>query len=248
MKYRNDLKKKLNLNYLDLTNKTHKKGNFDLPELLCDLPVKPDFIALYTQPGYYRKTVFTCVAFYNYDDSFDGIFGLYNAIYYNLEDKLLEFKQRFSGVKFFISPDYSLCGDVERAENIHRMMKTRIVSLWLTFELKAIVIPNITYSGRNDFGSMLDGLENVHYVAFSTKGAVKDKQNRKLLIEAVQITVDKLKKLEGIVVYDVCKDNETVYEFFDYAISNNIKIIIPENSLKKRNTILFHERLKVENL
>lgn len=248
MKYRKDLKKKLNLYYLDLTNKTYKKGKLDLPELCCDLPVKPDYIALYTQPCFYRKTPYTCVAFYNYDDTFDGIFGLYNAIYYHLEDELLEFKNRFNGVKFFISPDYSLCGDVERAENIHRMMKTRIVSLWLTIELKAIVIPNISYSGRNDFDSMLDGLEEVHYVAFSTKGAIREKNNRELLLEAVQVTVNKLKKLEGIIVYDVCKDNETVYKLFDYAVRKDIEIIIPENSLKKRNNILFQERAKVENL
>lgn len=248
MKYRNDLKKKLNLYYLDLTNKTYKKGNLDLPELSCDLPVKPDYIALYTQLGYYRKTPFTCVAFYNYDNTFDGLLGLYNAIYYHLEDKLLEFKKRFTGVRFFISPDYSLCGDIERAENIHRIMKARIVSLWLTIELKAIVIPNISYSGRNDFDLMLDGLEEVRYVAFSTKGAVKEKNNRELLLKAIQITVNKLKKLAGIIVYDVCKDNKTVYELFDYAIQKGLEIIIPENSLKKRNSILFQERAKVENL
>ena len=83
MKWKNDLKKKLNLSYLDLTNKTRKVGIYNFPRLLCNPSVLPDYIALYTQPSEYHRTLKTCLAFYNYDNTFDGIDGLYNAIYYN---------------------------------------------------------------------------------------------------------------------------------------------------------------------
>ena len=140
-----DLKKLLNLQYLRLTNKTYSVGKHDLPELRCDTEVLPDFIALYNHPADYNKTPNTAVAFYLYDDTFDGIDGLYNAIYYKDEKLLKKFKERFKGVKFFIAPDYSQLGDLDDIENHYRIKKARVVALWLTFELGAIVIPNITY-------------------------------------------------------------------------------------------------------
>ena len=235
MKRKQDLQKKLNLNYLDLTNKTRKVGQFDFPELLCNPPVLPDYIALYTQPSEYQKTRLTCVAFYNYDESFDGIDGLYNAIYYNDKKRLEFFKKRFEGIKYFIMPDYSVCGDIDSAENIYRLAKARRVALWLTIELGAVVIPNISYSCRKDFAFILDGLEAVCYVAFSTKGAVKSNPDKELLLEAVRLVTDNLKDLKGILVYDVCKDNRFVDATFSYARERGIEILVLPNSLKLRN-------------
>lgn len=235
MKRKHDLQKRLNLNYLDLTNKTWKVGEFDFPKLLCNPPVLPDYIALYTQPSEYHKTTKTCLAFYNYDDTFDGIDGLYNAIYYD-DKKLLDFfKKRFAGIKFFIMPDYSVCGDIDRGENIYRIVKARRVALWLTLELNAVVFPNISYSYRNDFKFILDGLEDVQYIAFSTKGAVKSEPDRELLFEAVKLVTDKLHYLKGIIVYDVCKDNHFIDEAFSYAKEQGIEILALPNSLKLQN-------------
>lgn len=47
----NDLRKKLNLSYLEYTNKTHAVGAHDLPALSCDTYVLPDFIALTASPA-----------------------------------------------------------------------------------------------------------------------------------------------------------------------------------------------------
>ena len=235
MKRKHDLQKRLNLSYLDLTNKTWKVGEFDFPKLLCNPSVLPDYIALYTQPSEYHKTSLTCLAFYNYDDTFDGINGLYNAIYYNDKKRLDFYKKRFEGIKFFIMPDYSVCGDIDRAENIHRLAKARRVALWLTLELNAVVFPNISYSCRKDFDCFLDGLEDVQYVAFSTKGTVNSKPDRELLVEAIQLVTDKLNCLKGIVVYDVCKDNAFVEGVFSYAKEHGIEIFLLPNSLKLRN-------------
>lgn len=104
MRFRHDLKRKLNLNFLDVTNKTVCVGKYDLPKLYCDPDEYPDYLALYSQPCDYHKTKNTCVCFYNYDDSFDGRNGLYQAIYWDDTTRLKEFRERFKGVKYFISP------------------------------------------------------------------------------------------------------------------------------------------------
>jgi len=55
--------------------------------------------------------------------------GLYNAIYYNDKKRLDYYRKRFEGIKFFISPDYSVCGDIDKAENIYRIVKSRRIAL-----------------------------------------------------------------------------------------------------------------------
>lgn len=230
-----DFKKLLNLNYLDLTNMTNKVGKYDMPSIICPEVSGINYIALYKEKKDYQKTENTAIAFYQYDNEFDGIRGLSNAIRYNDKKRLEFFKERFQGCKYFISPDYSQCGDIENAENIHRIFMARIVSVWLTVNLNVIVIPNITYSSEKSFEYMLDGLEDCKTVAFSTKGTMKKVEDKHLLIAAIKKTVDTL-NLKSIVVYSVAIDDETILEIFRYAITKNIKIIIPDNSLKKRNT------------
>ncbi|SFE29565.1 hypothetical protein SAMN04487835_13410 [Sharpea azabuensis] len=83
-----DLKKQLNYRHLNLTNKTICCGELDLPEIMCDLPELPDYIALYSQPSDYHRTKMTAVSFYDYDNEMDGQHGLYNAIKYGNEKDL----------------------------------------------------------------------------------------------------------------------------------------------------------------
>lgn len=229
-----ELKSLLNLNYLDLTNKTHKVGKYDLPSVKCPAIYDIDYIALYKELRNYQKTPKTVISFYQFDKEFDGINGLSNAIWYNDKRRLEFFKRRFSNCRYFIAPDYSQCGDIENAENIHRIFRARVISLWLTLNLGAIVIPNITYSNKKSFEYMLDGLEECQTVAFSTKGIMKKSSEKDLLIAAIAKTVDTL-NLKSIIVYTVSIDKETVLKLFAYAIHRNIEIIIPDNLLQKRN-------------
>ena len=229
-----ELKSLLNLNYLYLTNKTHKVGKYDLPSVKCPAIYDIDYIALYKELRNYQKTPKTVISFYQFDKEFDGINGLSNAIWYNDKRRLEFFKRRFSNCRYFIAPDYSQCGDIENAENIHRIFRARVISLWLTLNLGAIVIPNITYSNKKSFEYMLDGLEECQTVAFSTKGIMKKSFEKDLLIAAIAKTVDTL-NLKSIIVYTVSIDKETVLKLFAYAINRNIEIIIPDNLLQKRN-------------
>ena len=232
-----NFKKKLNLNYLDITNLTYPVGKYGLPALVCDINVYPDYIAQYNNPKDYHKTNNTAVAFYLFDDIFDGKDGLYNAIYFNDKKLLNEFKKRFKGVKFFISPDYSQLGDIDLIENLHRLKKSRIVSLWLMHEFHVPVIPHITFPTLDVLDIYLSGLEDCNVVAFSTMGIINYSYEKKILQEAIKYTVDYLKKLKTIIVFDVCAEDDNVNDIFSYAIEKGINIVIPANKLKIRNKI-----------
>lgn len=229
-----DLRRKLNLSYLEYTNKTRAAGAHDLPALACDTRVLPDFIALHGQPSTYHTTPLTAVGYWQYDNEFDGIHGLYNAIYYNDERLLRRYRKRYEGVRFFFTPDYSQFGDVDDIEEHYRLKKARVVGLWLALDLGAIVIPFITMPTPASVSFALDGLEDCHVVAFSTKGYVKDSVERDVLKQMVRLTVDTL-DLRAIVVYDVCKDEVAVDDIFAYAHERNVEVVVPMNVLKERN-------------
>ena len=232
-----DLKKKLNLNYLDLTNKTTCFGKLGLPRLTCNTNFKPDYIALSGQPCDYFRTKNTIVAFNEYDCAFNGKNGLYYSIYFKDKKNLEKLKQKYNKVKYFIMPDISIFGDIQAYENHHRMGQAREIALWLNLENKSVVIPFVGCGSRADFQYMIEGLEDVSVVAFSTKGKVSNEIETKLLIDTIKYTVDNLKKLKRIIVYDVCKDNSYVNTTFKYAKEKGIDIVVPNNMLKIRNQV-----------
>ena len=235
MRKMHNLRKLLNLNFLKYTNKTFSIGKKDLPALYCRTDVYPDFLALYSEPGLYFKTDKTAVCFYEYDSEFDGIHGLYNAIKYDDKELLKFFKARFENVKFFISPDCSLLGDVQKVVNEERIFASRVDALWFIHELGAVVMPDISFPNEEYSEYTLDGLEKCETVAISTKGHMNSKKERKWLYEHIRIAVDKLPRLKAIVVYDGCGNDKNLEKVFSYAKAKNIKIIVPENTLKNCN-------------
>lgn len=232
-----DLCKKLNFEFLRYTNLTHSTGKHDLPELVCNTEILPDYIALSSYPAQFHRTRLTAVGFWEYDEKFDGFDGLFNAIYYNRKELLQYYRERFAGVNFFFTPDYSQFGEVSDIEENYRLLKARIVGIWLTMEIGAVVIPFITVATIKRASFALDGLENCSVVAFSTKGYVENPVERNIIKELVRLTVDKL-NLKSIVVYDVCSSNDAVEEIFAYAIKCGIKVVVPQNALKERNVAL----------
>ena len=150
---------------------------------------------------------------------------------------LRKYKERFKAIKYAIAPDYSQLGDIPRVENLYRLFKARIVSIWLVLECDVLVIPNITYANENYFDVMLDGMEETEVVAFSAKGSMREADERELFLKAIKITVDGLPNLKKIIVYSVSIDDEKVLKLFEYASLKGIEIVIPDNILKKRNVV-----------
>ena len=242
MKRNDNLIRLLNLSYLNFTNKTVSSGVMDLPSIQCDVKVFPDYIALYSEKSLYHKTNRTSVAFFQFDEDFDGKHGLFWAIYYNVEERLQYFKERFKGVRYIIIPDFSELGDIHKIENNYRLFKGRIIGLWFMFEIGSVVIPNITFPTEESVGFALDGYEKSSVVAISTKGHMDDPVENLRLRTNIRLTVDKLPMLKTIIVYDVCSTNDATQETFSYAIERGIKIVIPDNTLKCRNIELYHKR------
>lgn len=235
MKYKKDYKKSLNLLFSDLNNQTETDGKFELPNVPCYSNIKPDYLTLYKDVREYTKIDNTCLCFYEDDIHFDGINGLFNTIYYGNKKLLAKYKERFKSIKYAIAPDYSELGDLPYIENVYRLCKARLVSLWLLLECNIQVIPNITYANEDYFDIMLDGIKESKTVAISTKGVLRDKNERKLLIKAIKYVIDNMHNLETIVIYSVSTDDDKVLELFDYARGNDIDVVIPNNLLKERN-------------
>lgn len=240
MKYKEHLKKLLNLNFADSFNQTVTVGKFEFPSISCYSNIKPDYLALYKDIREYIKTDNTCLCFYEDDIHFDGISGLFNAIYYGDNKLLNKYKERFKNIKCIIAPDYSQLGDLPYIENVYRIYKARLVSLWLLLECDIQVIPNITYASEDYFDIMLDGIKESNTVAISTKGVLRNKQERELLIKAIRYVVDNMPNLETIVVYSVSSNDDKVLKLFDYARVNDIDVVIPSNLLKERNKEVHH--------
>ncbi len=230
-----DLRRLLQLKYQKYSNKSQYVGKYDIPSIYCNTDIYPDFIALYSEKSLYHKTELTAVGFFQFDNEFDGQRGLYNSIYYDNKSDLAKFKKRFEGVKFVFSPDYSLIEDTDEAENIYRLKKMRIVSLWLIHEIGAIVIPLISFPSVKSIDYYLDGLEDSSVVGISTKGHIEEKNEYKILCATIQHPVKTKHNLKAIVVYDVCGDERKIHNAFKVAERAGVKIIVPDNSLKIQN-------------
>lgn len=237
-----NLRKLLNLSYTNWTNRTYAVGEMDLPEIICQTEICPDYLALYSRLKEYRQTSRTAICFYQYDNGFNGYEGLFAAIYYDRKDLLENFKKRFQDAHFFIMPDDSVGGNIHRIENEYRLFRSRVVALWLIHECNAVVVPNISFPTERSFSFALNGLERCSVVAFSTKGHITKQKERDYLKRSVKYAVDHLPLLQRIIVYDVCRDNHHVDELFQYASEHGIEIVVPDNCLKCRNRTRYEER------
>lgn len=237
MRKKRNLKKLLNLGFLDYTNLTPKYGELDMPYIRCEAVPHIDYLATYSQPCTYFHSPCTALSFFEYDVFFDGLYGLWNAIYYGVEELQEFYLERFRGVKYFIAPDYSKCGDVPEAENYHRQFRSRIVSIWLAMSLQAVVIPLVSCADESSLKYMLDGMHDCKVVAFNAKGPMGDPAQLKIFINAIRYTVDHLPGIQSIIVYSASPDIDKVRGYFQYAIDAGIEIQVPDNMLQSRNRL-----------
>ncbi len=230
-----DLRKMLNLRYLNYIDKALPSENYGLPMLNCDIKVLPDFIALYSQVSLYNHTKTTCVGFYQFDNIFDGLKGFINAFSYGDRQLMDKYRKRFQNVSMFIMPDCSMFDDLDLGYNISQLKRAILGALILSVEFKKVVIPNLTYISEETFPMYFDSIQFCGVVAISLKGHIRYRKERQLLKAAVKYAVDNMPNLRVLVVYSVCGKDETVYEVLDYAVKNGIEICIPQNTLRERN-------------
>lgn len=238
MRRKKNLKQLLNLSVLDCTNRNIKVGDLDMPYLTCSVVPDVDYLASYRFPSMYHYTDNTCVEFFDYDSHFDGLHGLWNGIYYGIADIQDYYRKRFETVRLFISPDYSKCGDVPLVENLYRQYKSRIVSNWLTLNTSAVVIPLVSCPLVSYLPFALDGMQDARTVAFSTTGALAEKEQLKILQISVEYAISRLPELREIVVNTTSPDVAKVRQLFKSATAKGIRIEIPLNTLMQRHIAL----------
>lgn len=238
MRKKKNLKKLLNLSMLDYTNSTIKVGDYDMPYVRCGIIPHIDYISSYSTPGTYSYTLHTAVAFFEYDQFFDGLYGLWNGIYYGIKEIEDFYIERFRNVRFFIAPDYSKCGDSCEIENQYRQYKSRIVSIWLSHNTHAVVIPLVSCANSTGMKYMLDGMSDCTTVAFNCKGPMGDLKQLAIFKESIKYAVDNLPKLKCIIAYSTSIHRNKVLDIFSYAIQKGIEVQIPENLLHQRHILL----------
>ena len=236
MKYE-EIIKKYRLAYTKITNKSFVDGKDEFPVLPCDLETAPDYLCLYNNKKDYNKTKKTCVCFYEFDNKFDGINGLFNAIYYDDKKLLKYYKDRFRNVWAVIEPDYSQIRDIELIENKYRQFKARVVGLWFLTEMNIPVIPNINFAGEYSFEYMVDGIRNSKMLAISLKGIMNKKDEEELLIKVIKFVIDNT-KVEKIIIYSTGIIDLKIEKLFEYAKEKGVEYFIPENLMRERNRVL----------
>ncbi len=238
MKRKRNLKKLLNLQILDYTNLTVKIGELDMPYVRCRVIPKIDYLATYSKPATYFHSANTAVCFFEYDVYFDGFYGLWNAIRYGIKELQEFYLERFHGVKWFIAPDYSKCGDIPEVMNYYSQFKSRITAVWLSMNCQAGVIPLVSCANEIGMKYMLDGMDDCSIVAFNAKGALGDPQQLPVFSNAIEYTIKRLSGLKSIIVYSSSPDIDKVRELFQSAIDAGIDVQIPDNLLQSRNRLL----------
>lgn len=228
---------KLNLSFLKYTNQGHYYGDLDIPEATCKLDVCPiDYLALLGEKvdSKYKNP---CLCFYQYDKKFDGINGLFNAIYFNDKKLLSVWNEKLKHYQYIISPDYSICGDVPVLETLYRIFKSRVVESYLVNELNKVVIPNISFVDKSTKEVAFSGIEKGSAVAISTKGLLKRKIKQELLDYIINETINVIHP-KIVVLYNVSIKSSKFDEIVKIIKSSDAKVIIPLNKLLIRNKIL----------
>ena len=208
------------------------EGDYDMPIVgNFDDITKIDYLALYSDVKEYNKTENTCVVYYQYDHIFDGIHGLYNSIIYQDEERLNKFRERFKNVKYIVSPDYSLFGDFPNALQIFNVYKSRVCLEWLRKNTNAKIIPNVRWTFSFTYEYCFDGIMRGSNIALGVLGQMHNKDNKKMFLEGLKKAIDIIEP-KAILVYGFVTENN-FDEFFGYAKSKGIKIVIPHSKIDK---------------
>lgn len=204
---------------------------FDISCFDKDLEI--DYLALYTDlKDYKRKN--TAVCFYQDDIYYDGIGGLFNAIYYKDEKLINKFYNRFKNNPIILETDYSLSGDVHLFENLFRKFKGHYVIDFMKREWNKIVIPQVSFVDKYTKKIILKTIKPSSVVCLSTKGMLKENSQLSLFNEIIDTLISDIKP-SVIYLYNVAVKSQMLKHQINRLKEANIKVIIPSNKLLLRN-------------
>lgn len=205
-------------------------GDYDMPLIGNSNDISCiDYLALFSDLQDYHKTENTCVCFYQYDEVFDGVHGLYNSIIYQDENRMKKFRERFKGVKYIVAPDYSLFGDFPNALQIFNVYRSRLVACWLIANTGAIIIPNVRWTFDFSYDYCFDGIIKGSNIAIGVLGQMHHKDNKAMFLAGFKKAIDAIEP-KSILIYGFVTE-KNIDEYFGYARSKGIELIVPHSKI-----------------
>lgn len=206
-------------------------GKYDIPVVGYFGNDLPDYLALYSNVQDYRKTPNTCVTFFQYDEQFDSIKGLWNAIIHKNRKLLALYKQRFNNVKFIACPDYSITGDMPLCMQIFNVYRSRVVAIWLRENCGCTIIPNLRFNNKKSYEFCFDGIAYHSIVCLSILGLCSKPVDVENLINGLHETIVRIRP-KTIILFGECTEKKFL-KIFSECIKNNINIVRPNNRNKE---------------
>lgn len=206
-------------------------GKYDMPVIGYFGSELPDYLALYSNIQDYHFTPNTCITFFQYDEQFDSIKGLWNAIIHQNEKLLNSYKERFKSVKFIVCPDYSITGDMPLAMQIFNVYRSRVVAIWLREFCGCTIIPNLRFNNEKSYDYCFDGIAYNSIVCLSILGLCSKPEDIRNLINGLHETILRINPLK-IIVYGECTDKKFNY-IFEECFQKGIEIIRPNSRTKE---------------
>ncbi|MGI6032983.1 MAG: DUF4417 domain-containing protein [Coriobacteriales bacterium] len=118
--------------------------------------------------------------------------------------------KRFNGV---ILPDFSLYRDMPLVMQLWNIYRSRAVGCWLQAN-GVKVIANIRFGDFRTYHFCCDGISKGCTIAVGTHGTLKQKEDKRILVEGLDVIVNRLKP-SAIVVYGAAP--ESIFERYAEA-------------------------------
>ena len=163
--------------------------------------------------------------FYQKDYVFDGRFGIWISLMFNIQFKKGFNLGKLKNVYALICPDYSMYFDMPRVMQIWSVYKSRATGYFLS-KLGYITIPNVRWTDVKSYEYSFSGLQKNSIVAVSTLGCLKSKADRELFLPGLVELINRIHP-NCIILYgnltkeivDILDKHNQIYVFFPSEIS-----------------------------
>ncbi len=115
--------------------------------------------------------------------------------------RYLELLRKFNGI---ILPDFSLYRDMPLVMQLWNIYRSRAIGAWLQTN-GIMVIPNLRYGDRRTYKCCSDGISKGCVIAIGTHGTIKNRIDRKIFIDGLDVVVNHLNP-KAIIVYGAAPD------------------------------------------
>lgn len=185
----------------------------------------PDCLVPYHKLGIFSKAGRTFCHFYQKDYTFDGMYGIWNALLWNRNFKKGFNFDKLKDLDGIICPDYSNYNDMPRVMQIWNVYRSRAVGYF--FNSHGITaIPNVRWTDKESYVYAFAGLKPRSVVAVGTVGCLRNNVDRQYFIDGLHELIKTIRP-SAIILYgtlnneikSILNEYNQVYVFFPSEIS-----------------------------